>query len=60
MSEVFVSPDGESRMKVATPEAKVRMRARGWRPESEPVKAEPAAKPAEPKSAASKSSKSES
>lgn len=64
MSEVFVSPEGY-RMRVATPEAKVRMRARGWRPESEPVKAEPAAKPAEPKPAepkpaASKSPKSES
>lgn len=53
MSEVFVSPDGESRMKVATPETAIRMRARGWRPESEPVQPEPAQRPA-PKPAAPK------
>lgn len=40
MSEVYVSPDG-GRIRVASPEAAVRMRARGWKPESEPA-AEPA------------------
>src|SRR5690606_16055016 len=59
MSEVFVRPEGHG-MRVAPQEAKVRRRARGGRPQSEPVKAEPAAKPAEPKPAASKSPKSES
>lgn len=52
MPEVYVSPDGESRMRVATPAAAIRMRARGWKAESEPTQpepAQPAAKPAPPK-----------
>ncbi|MEV4670971.1 hypothetical protein AB0K34_04890 [Actinomadura sp. NPDC049382] len=47
MSEVYVSPDGQSRMRVASPETAIRMRARGWRPESEKAAAP---KPAAPKS----------
>lgn len=56
-AEMYVSPDGASRMRVATPETAIRMRARGWRPESqkaaEPTKAD-APKPT-PKSTKSES-----
>lgn len=52
-AEMYVSPDGQSRMRVASPETAIRMRARGWRPESEKT-AEPA------KTAAPKPIKSES
>jgi hypothetical protein len=58
MSEMYVSPDG-ARMRVASPETATRMRARGWRPESEPAPAEPA-RPAAPKPSAPKSKSDES
>lgn len=40
-AQTYVSPDGQSRMRVTTPETATRMRARGWKPESEAA-AEPA------------------
>lgn len=50
MSEMYVSPTG-TRMRVASPDTAIRMRARGWRPESEAAtparqpKPKPAPKP---------------
>lgn len=49
-AQMYVSPDGKSRMRVTTPETATRMRARGWKPESAKTQApKPAApKPAKP------------
>jgi hypothetical protein len=37
-AEMYVSPDGQARMRVTTPETATRMRARGWKPETKPAK----------------------
>lgn len=47
-AQMYVSPDGGSRMRVVTPETATRMRARGWKPEAAPAKTD-APKPAAPK-----------
>lgn len=47
-AQTYVSPDGQSRMRVTTPETAIRMRARGWKPQGEPAKTT-APKPAAPK-----------